>query len=131
MINVPLYSLKNELNQKQLQNHGIGVALALIQMAKDQLHWAKDLIVVFTEHGRAGTECWIEANFGSLRRCFLESSLELKAHSPQTGLVLDFDNDQFTAVNLLMEVIFNLKSFQKFSEFFCTFSKVLKTTKVI
>ena len=41
VINVPLYPALNELNIRQNQNFGVGVSIALMEMIKQQSHWAK------------------------------------------------------------------------------------------
>ena len=103
IINVPLYSEHDELNRRQRQNHGVGVAISLMEMIKRQSHWAKQFHFVFTEHARRGIECWSEHNFGLIAKCTHTSAPSLIAHSPQSGLVLDIASEQFTAVDLQME----------------------------
>ena len=104
VINVPMYKEHDELNLRQKQNHGVGVAIALMEMIKRQAHWAKQFHFVFTEHERRGIECWTEYNFGLMKKCTHEQAAPLLiAHSPQSGLVLDIASEQFTAVDMQME----------------------------
>ena len=79
----------------------------------------KEFHFVFTEQGRKGIQCWTEANFDQPKRCIVPSS-NLIAHSPQSGLVLDIESDQFTAVDLRMEVFFYNNPINYYNHWFDT-----------
>jgi len=109
IVNVPLVEPVDQWGQdrSKAQNRGIGVALALSEMMKSQSHWAKEVVFVFSSHGRVGIDCWLDANFDSRRSCHIQQLPGIIAHSPQSGLVLEVGQSQVQSVmgsvNIKME----------------------------
>ena len=66
-----------------------------------QSHWGKDLFFIFSPHGRVGVQCWLSANF-FMNICEGEE-LDLIANSPQTGVVMTAEAENFAYVNIEME----------------------------
>ena len=97
IVNVPLYGAG------QKQNRAIGMSFGLIENIMSESHWGKEIIFVFTEHGRHGIKCWLEGNFHSPQKCMIPSFPEIVAHSPQTGIVLEADSEYFDSVDIKME----------------------------
>lgn len=60
-------------------------------MILEQVYWAKDIIILFTDHGIHGANAWMSSYNGQFRsKSHLNQPLITRAGSIQAAIVLDF-----------------------------------------
>jgi len=94
VLNVPI--------EESSENFAVGQMVAYAKVLQTQLHWAKDIILVFSEHGIHGATAFMEGYSSHLSTSSHES-LEARAGSITAGLVLKFNKYKMNIFNLKLE----------------------------
>ncbi|CAK8695365.1 unnamed protein product [Clavelina lepadiformis] len=95
VINIPLF-------HSQL-NYAVGIALALAKQMRGEMHWAKDIVFLFTEHDSYGAQAWLDAYHGTPSFHIAADPLTSHAGSIQAAIVMEMKDKSFTYINLKLE----------------------------
>lgn len=98
VINVPISSNKNE------RNYAAGQVIALAKEMQKQVYWAKDVVILFTEHGIHGADAWLSSyNDKYTSDIYNYQPLRTRAGSIQAGVVVQFMTKTSSMINVKVE----------------------------
>ena len=60
----------------------------------DELFWAKDIIILFSQHGTHGVRAWLDVYHGMTSSYIRASDLPARAGSIQAAVILEFQVSQ-------------------------------------
>ncbi|KAG2203760.1 hypothetical protein INT47_012693, partial [Mucor saturninus] len=78
----------------EYNTNGIASLLSLAKLFKRNVYWAKDVILLVTDHGNSGTQAWLDAYHGTTPHDELSSVVMPRSGAVQGVVNLDFPGIQ-------------------------------------
>nr|XP_002129998.1 glycosylphosphatidylinositol anchor attachment 1 protein [Ciona intestinalis] len=84
-------------------NHATGIAVLLARQIRGQMHWAKDIVFLFSDSGLNGIQAWLNEYHGISSSNIKAAQLPSRAGAIQSAVVLNINDPNLSYLNLRIE----------------------------